>query len=59
MIEDLPSAIDLEQAAAERGWSVNKLCREADVDRSIFQRFKTGKNIQTANLQKLIDALKQ
>ncbi len=53
----IPTAADLEQAAAEKSISIARLCRLADTPESTFYRYKNGGGITTTTLRAFLDAL--
>jgi hypothetical protein len=55
----IPSPDDVEGAAKELHWSIAKLCREADIDASVYHRWRGGFSITTASLRKMLDAIER
>lgn len=53
----IPTPADFEDACAESGISVAKLCRMADIERSTFTKWKAGGGATLNTIEKLLAAL--
>lgn len=53
----LPTPFEIERLALERGLSIAAMCRRADLDPSIFFRWKAGNDITLGSISRLLDAL--